>query len=359
MYAFRNIFVVTTTITSLLLGTAFASEVRDSAVSISNEASGAYTVLKNGDVTRVVDDLSGEIVYQDVDSAAAILYAMAEGARVRMLRGIYEIERPIDLVSNFRLDLSPGAELVVPIGYDGYVLGFLGRVENTTISGGLIREDGDEPLRRWDAILLRSASRFEGVFFNSIEGTFIRDAGTAIRLKTEKTDGWINGNSFRGLRIWHPDVFVEFEVASNRTKGMHRNYFENLNGQAGANTIFGVKNIGFRENMFVNVVFWDIYKNRAAVSSNVSATAKGTVILGGNMTQQNFRDEGVDTQIVDSRFNQFSRGAETSFVDSVGKFFRGAPISKEYFQMRSPNGSCFRIRVADDGELVSRLAQCQ
>jgi hypothetical protein len=271
-----------------------------------------------------------------------------------------------------------------------------------------------DPQRKWQAILLKPERN--GVYFNSFRDTWIQNAGVAIKFLLNFSNGWINGNEFQSLRIWHPDTFIAFvdsgrivdcdgsltpgvgsctssyddaevtvlqnnldfdnngvrdgqclcaddlfdptTVAKDnnnncsdgaggtiilgtdgslarekvglpvdadhpmwafkdedgdhlldngedlyiKTRGINRNYFEDIMGQAGSNTIYGAKDIRRNANMFVEVKFFDLNNvtSPGVVSSaNINKNADSTIILGGFMTHYNFTDNGKGTRVID------------------------------------------------------------
>jgi hypothetical protein len=65
-------------------------------------------------------------------------------------------------------------------------------------------------------------------------------------------------------------------------------------------TTYGVRNIRHLGNSFMNVNIWDIgVGGRGATISNIHQDARGTVIISGIMTSQNFSNEGQGTKIID------------------------------------------------------------
>jgi hypothetical protein len=189
------------------------------------------------------------------------------------------------------------------------------------INGGIIQE-AHPAQRKWTGILLHAIS--SGVYFNKIRNTHILDAGTGIELKgtsnqLSSTDpnfklggGWVNGNSFESLTMLHNNVFIDFVMDGSQEltehSGINRNRFINIECQSGSNTAHGVRNIRDFGNAFIAVNIWDINLGTSeAISSNLIDEATGTIIVSGQMTAQNFVDQGTDTKIIDELLSTIER----------------------------------------------------
>jgi hypothetical protein len=255
--------------------------------------------------------------------------------------GIYKMGRSFrgfNIKSSTMITLGPQALIRVPDladGYSGYVFGLEpipgSTVSNCTIDGGVIEEVGNEgvpPKRKWTAIMLKG--NHSGVLFNKFMNTVIINADTGIRLEAHNTrrgkkGGWVNGNSFQFLKMWHHRTFVDFAMFGPYTgdvSGINRNHFMNLecqsiNGHRGDPDIFttayGVKNIKHVGNTFIDVNIWDFpdfYPTQPQIPTdakiaNVTNDATSTIIIGGTMTRtdfsntnRNFEDKGSATKII-------------------------------------------------------------
>ena len=260
----------------------------------------SYIIFTDGDSTiYALNGETGRIDYQGMDAAGVIRQTVAKNRRVYIKSGFYPFSSPVDLDSSFTLELEPGAILEVPNGYSSYVFGLVDQGDhlgNASIVGGKIREAGS-PQRLWQAVLLRSSGK--GILFNTVRDICIVDADVAIKLLIDDPEGWINGNEFKSIRIWQPRIFIDFEVSADTARGFHRNYFEDIMGQAQSHTTCGARNVRGKGNVFVDIKFWDLHYNSSAISASISEWARDTIILGGIMTNQNFEDNGVRTQIID------------------------------------------------------------
>ena len=291
------------------LQTDWLSEVTDSAgitllsdIDFNNhlQLPASYIIFTDGDSTiYALNGETGRIDYQGTDAAGVIRQTVAKNRKVFIKNGLYPFSSPVDLDSSFILELEPGAILEVPNGYSSYVFGFVDQGDhlgNASIAGGKIREAGS-PQRLWQAVLLKSSGK--GILFNTVKDICIVDAGVAITLLIDDSEGWINGNEFKSIRIWHPRIFIDFVVSADTARGFHRNYFEDIMGQAQSYTTYGARNVRDIGNVFLDVKFWDLHYNPSAISASISEYARDTIILGGIMSNQNFEDNGIRTQIID------------------------------------------------------------
>jgi hypothetical protein len=285
----------------------------------------SYIIYTDGTTVYALNGATGKVDFQGTDAAAVIRSTIAPERHIVITAGTYVVTSPLELVSDLTLEMESGAILEVPNGYDGYVFG-LGSgprseafgVHNTHIAGGTIREERTDPYnpppnpvypqRKWLAILLHVEEDLGGVYMNTVQDVEIHDPDTAIRLLNQAPcdeECWIIGNEFIGLRIHQPRVFIEFSVdgVPEEQAYFDQNYFEDILGQCGPNTEFGVKDVRDPGNVFVGVKFWDM-KRPGAVSTSLHWSAKDTIILGGLMTQPNLQNEGHRTQIIDRSLNK-------------------------------------------------------
>jgi len=233
--------------------------------------------------------------------------------------GVYDLSSAFsgfNLKSFTSLTLAPQAVLRVDSTFVGsvFILESSGGspISDCNIDGGDIRQRNPPPQRQWTAILLHGVGN-GGVLFNKIMNMTIRGANTGIKLKATSPQsgrigidgGWVNGNLFQGIKMWQNDIFIDFEMdgpyqPDTQITGIHRNRFMNIECQSGSNTIAGVRDIRHFGNSFINVNIWDIgVGGRAATISNIHQDARGTVIISGIMTGQNFSNQGQGTKIID------------------------------------------------------------
>jgi hypothetical protein len=244
-----------------------------------------------------------------------------------------------------RLTLDPTALLNVYYNYGGYVF----KLQSTNneepyhsiIDGGIISEKsppgdpnrGNPPQRKWVGIQLQGSAG--GVFFNNFLNMRINDANIGIRFLVDTAAGWINANSFKSIKMWNNNVFIDFD-ATGVGRGIDRNYFENLECQCARNSSFGVRGIKGECNTFIDVNIWDL--PTGSTNATIDNSALNTIIIGGIMTGQGFIDRGRYTKIFDQwqgfKFgNDIDRGISTmklgvSSVDRIG-FFGSQPVSQQ------------------------------
>lgn len=230
----------------------------------------------------------------------------AKGHSILVKAGWYLITSPLDLMTQMTLTFESGATLWVPNGYDKYVIGIIDEKQYIRVSGGFIREQGS-PQRLWQGILMHESTSGDGnkIANNTIEGVEIWDADIAIKLLITHKKGWINGNLFRDIVMYRSNFFIDFDVQTPDNEaalGFNRNLFINIIGQVDKrdkNTEVGVRNIRHKANVFIDVKIWDIDKNTNGSNATIHPEASDTIILGGIMTAQNFKDRGRGTQIID------------------------------------------------------------
>jgi hypothetical protein len=298
----------------------------------------SYMIYTDGITTYALNGQTGKIDFQGVDAAEVIRSTFGKHRHILISSGLYRITSPMDLVDDIALEMENGAILEVPNGYEGYVFGLKSRpaseefgTNNVRITGGTIREERTDawdpnpppvplyPQRKWTAFWLLVEHTMGGVFFNTIRDVRIDDPNVAIKLEERPPCSidvsnprdwcWINNNVFDNLLIYEPNTYIEFAVDKDVYDPLIRaqfsdNVFQNIQGQSGYNTLFGVKNIRGTDNMFVGVTLYDI-KNPAGVSANVlQYFAEDTIIIGGAMTYAKFEDKGWRTQIIDLSMNR-------------------------------------------------------
>lgn len=293
-------------------------------VSIAENAAGTPSIQAWNTASEAVE-------FAGPDAAAVLNQTFGPGHAVLVKSGEYDITAPLEITKEMLLEFEPNALLWVPSGYDQYVIGLGDAVADSVIRGGFVRESGEKE-RLWDGIRLHEHAGgpgLSGVAANSIEDMKIWDCRAGIRLLVAHPDGWINGNVFRDIRMYRPDVAIDFDVPLppplDSSATINRNLFENIVVQCGYNTTVGVSAIRHRANVFVDTKIWDIDKNPDASTATIHPAATGTMILGGIMTKQNFVDDGQETQIIDSwsdrqlTLNRLHvRGGAISLFDAAG-----------------------------------------
>jgi hypothetical protein len=214
--------------------------------------------------------------------------------------------------------MERGVVLEVPNGYNKTVLllrawkdarGIEHDVKNVSVTGGTIMMAGDETGHHWIGIELRSESRRTTkkdrgaeVTFNRFSDMRIEGAGAGIVLSGEGELASIIGNEFTSMELEHVRTGVEFLIRDNPNAHIDWNHFVDIHvicdPRAGHQTIFGVKNVCGRGNIFSNVVLHDLHHlidggEQALISEN----ARRTMIIGGTIPD-GCTDNGIDTEII-------------------------------------------------------------
>jgi hypothetical protein len=309
----------------------------------------SYVIFTDGEQVYALNSETGRIEFEGPDAAAVIRSTIAPRRKVFITAGKYVITSPLELVSYFELEMEMGAILEVPNGYDGIVF----RLESGTreeafgvnharIKGGTVREERTPPYdpnppspvlypqRRWTAFLFHITDVGGGLYWNMVEDVEIWDPDVAFQLQIDATDGWFNDNEFKGVNIHSPNNFIVFGTSLPEPAPVtfNSNHFMNIQGQAGYNSTYGVKDIRGRGNTFLDCKFWDL-KNPDAVSASLTPYAIDTLILGGLMTQK-MDNRGHRTQIID----RFSGNGLTLDELVVGR----ASVSTAYYMHADDDG---------------------
>jgi hypothetical protein len=283
---------------------------------------GNSTVAQKSDKSNPITNVNPEVVMNTVlkdpgplDNLTGI---RAGPGHIYVADGLYDLSssfQGFDLRAYTTLTLAPQAVLTVDETFTGSVFTLesdSGKpVSDCTIEGGYIRQRGSPSQRQWTGVLLHGVG--DGMLFNKIMNSTIRNANIGIELvATSDPDGtyggWVNGNLFQGLKMWDNDIFIDFQMdgpykPDTQHTGIHRNRFMNIECQTGSNTKYGVRNIRHFGNSFINVNIWDIHTGGpGATISTVHPDARGTTIISGIMTGQNFSSQGQGTKIIDENY---------------------------------------------------------
>lgn len=257
------------------------------------------------------NEKTGDIDFKGNDAVSIIQKTIeSDVGKIEIIDGTYSITRGIDLRPNLDIEFSPGTIFEVPNGYTGYVLGLSGQKSVATDRCFNIKIHGachiiehvttatiycsTTPQRLWTAIKLETS--VSGIFFNTIKDLEIRDANIGVEFVSNNKGAWINGNYFQDLKMWGCNYFIDFKLLESY-HSFSNNSFININCQSCKNTLYGVRNIQGNENLFMNVIVWDLPSY--ATSASISNVGSHTLIIGGLMTHSNFVDNGQNTIIID------------------------------------------------------------
>lgn len=266
---------------------------------------GSIIIKKNNNIFLAIDEFSGCVLTSSSVFNDLLDSLVRPELKILVGSGDYLIDRPIRFQSGMDLIFNPGAKIYLPSGYDRAVFelsdgALCGNkscsLRGVAISGAYVKEM--EPKKKmWIGFKLKAISK--GVVFSRIRDARLFFPEIGILLEVEG-DGWVNGNYFQNIEIHHPTNMIVFKSSGLSSK-ISFNYFENILGQAGPNTKHGVKNILGNGNIFVAVNIWDMKNNCGqCVSASIDKKSKGTIILGGMLTTNNFRDYGVNTKAIDA-----------------------------------------------------------
>jgi hypothetical protein len=297
---------------------------------------------------------------------AVIQYALdnANRANVHIQPGSYTMSSGfagIDLDVGETGLYMEGAQLTVPNAYSGYLfniksIGVFNSVNR--LIGGRFDEAGT-PVRNWDAIKFESSGGLFGASGCIIEGQYIRHAGSAIKLATD-TNGWVNANTFRNIFIDTSTVAINFVHTGTYTdaaSGCNTNMFDTITVNGSSTFTHGVKDVNGRRNMFLNCYVVDM--TGAQITSNITANARNTQILGGTMTNLNFADltpAGSETFIRDETMGDVARIRKTNnyndFVTVSAPASPSSGIGRVYAKQIDANNDGLFIKVKKAGAIT-------
>ena len=257
-----------------------------------------FIIFTDGTKTFAQNNQTGEIEFHGTDASEVIKNTLKGLRSILIKKGVYSLSRPVEMVSNLDLVLEEGAVLEFPSDYRDAAVRFGNSVRFSSFTGGILRLS-KPPQMGWTGFHLQSSGG--GVLFNAIHNVEIWRPKIGILLEVSSEDGWINGNDFRSIRIAEPEIFIDFDMTvpwKRGQNGFNRNHFQNIFGQSGPETTFGARSIRHLGNLFLDVRFWDL-SHPEGVSASVHPDAEDTIILGGIMTQRNFVNQGLRTQVID------------------------------------------------------------
>lgn len=260
------------------------------------------------------------------------------------------------------LVMDPGALLNVPQGYSGSLIIIGNGNSKSVIRGGRLTENGT-PQKLWNAFLLNSTTA--GIGTLSISDTYIRFADTGIKLHTQDTTGpFINACTFNNIFIDTTRNGIVFDHTGSYTdqlSGCNTNMFSNITYQADASTVYGIKDVNGRRNMFLNDYIVDF--SGAQITCNITANARNTQIIGGTVTSLNFADltpAGSETLIRDEYQGDTAQKRKTyNYEDAVvvstpadpstgtvRKYAKTVDANNDgYFMKRKVNGAIVEVLI--------------
>ena len=216
--------------------------------------------------------------------------------------------------------MAPTCGIFVPDSYAGYVFGMIpasagGTYIGSMVEGGYIREfsgAGANADHLWSAFRLECGNPggTTSVDFVTLQHINVAYAKNGIEFLNNSTDGsgWINGNTFIDLTFADCENGINFNnngrpVEPTGGYGFtNRNNFIGMHGQAGNVSIYGVKDIIGKMNIFIDCTMWDLHafaNSAIARSSTVVAGSKRNCFIGGSMASYRFKDDVGDTIMID------------------------------------------------------------
>jgi hypothetical protein len=192
------------------------------------------------------------------------------------------------------------------------------------IRGGIMEEAGSVA-KLWTGIKMQgTGSNNKGIFSNHFHEIQINYPRYGIVLNVDSTatgreDAFINHNTFQNLSIYGAEVFIDFLMDPAYTvdsNGFHRNrFYDILMQRTSTYTLYGVKNIRHKDNIFVGCYVADFAGSQ--ITANIHTDARGTIILGGTMTALNFTDTSttVETAIFDIPYRAYFNRVTSGTLD--------------------------------------------
>lgn len=214
------------------------------------------------------------------------------------------------------------AVIQVPNAYASFVH----RVQ-TAYFGGLIggyTQEAGTPARLWTGFLMEPGAG-QSIDFFTLQKHYFWNPGVGLKLRLSTATTWINGNFFRDLLMDGPPVKgVVFETTGAGSTEANGNTFENVHIEcsSSATATDGFKDIMHPRNTFINCYVWDAVST--ANEANLTSTADGTVIIGGQMTGRSGTYSDLSTNqntiIVDWK-KGFDQGISKLITVREGKFY--------------------------------------
>jgi hypothetical protein len=221
---------------------------------------------------------------------------------------------------NQNIIMGRGCNIRVPNGYTGKVFKVLDTSTNSHINfrGGLIDEVGT-PAKDWTCFDLNSTST-TGLLSIKIQDTRIVNAKQGIAIRTD-TNGFVNGCLFENVVFDLCEIGCEWihtGVFTDGQSGGNNNTFVGGYQQYVTGTTHGFKDVNGRRNCFINCYVADF--TGAAITMNITANAKYTVIIGGSCTFWNFADleaAGFEALIKDAYQGDVAYNRKTTGYEDV------------------------------------------
>lgn len=237
-----------------------------------------------------------------------------QGRNARILAGDYHIDAaslPIYLKSGVALDISPGANIVVPKGYAGAVFALSDStrakttrddtsfiVRGAVIRGGRLLAAGGVR-GEWTGVLFESVTgdaNGGGIAGNTVQGMRMDNSKNAIvfhlqrPLAGSEAPAWIHNNVVRDITTQGVASLIHWQIDTPCTKAtcrMRGNAFDHLvydppEGYPGR--CFGLSNLYGSDNVFIGVNVWDIgLPGKCYAHTYVSrhADAENNTFVGG------------------------------------------------------------------------------
>lgn len=239
------------------------------------------------------------------EKSAAINAALAANpsGHILITGGTYRIDSPLLLTrTEQRVTVDASAVLQVPTSYTGTVfrIGSTIQVRGVQVGGaGVITQEGKSggastPPGDWTAFHIIGESNRS--YSHVVSGLTVSWCGTFARMETTGATGWVNGNIFRDCRVLYPKTMLHIVNGASGV-GFAGNQFTNVMVQAGDFTEYGLRSLTGRGWAFNDVNLWDLNKNPAGVSSEITAGAEDVRIIGGLLTVQNVINNAAAGQV--------------------------------------------------------------
>lgn len=252
-----------------------------------------------------VNSLTGSIISSGSTPNTPIQDALNRKGKVVLSGGVsgafvdYDIDATgftgFTLKSNTAWYFDANARLAVPSAYTGSAIKNDTQLRHSVIIGygGQLDEQATSS-KLWTGIDLNASADY--IYANIIRGLHIKQADTSIKLSVSNNE-WLNSNIFADLNLeFNARSFIQF---NGSTQDINRNNFDNIHMQAAGGEDYGVENVIGHQNNFIGCTIWDLSLAPTASSMTIGSLAHQTLIEGGEMTYQNFIDNGTYTMIRD------------------------------------------------------------
>jgi hypothetical protein len=295
-----------------------------------------YTIYQDGGAVKARNNKTGAVTSNaNLDPLITTILASGD-PNVEIQTGTYNLHSSFagwNMVTDAVIFMHRGCKLWVPNGYTGDVFKFSpsgAAIFGAKVVGGEINETATAA-NDWTCFAFKPTNG-DGVVKCEIKDTQVWRCKHVFHFSTTALS-WGSDNRFINIEGEACEDFAKFDHTSTWTadaSGFHGNTFQDCflqaTSAAGGNPQVqgGILNVMGDGNIFINCNMWDMSNNASAPSMSIHANARGTQIIGGLLTHQQFTDAGTLTK----RSNRLHKGVATYYdnltiIDPTNNFSNG------------------------------------